>query len=45
MSVGTAAASALTSGATRRTFAITSNPDAGKTTLTEKRLLYPMAIR
>jgi len=28
----------------RRTFAIISHPDAGKTTLTEKRLLYAGAI-
>ena len=31
--------------ATRRTFAIISHPDAGKTTLTEKLLLYGGAIR
>ena len=30
--------------ARRRTFAIISHPDAGKTTLTEKRLLYGGAI-
>ena len=30
--------------ATRRTFAIISHPDAGKTTLTEKLLLYGGAI-
>lgn len=30
---------------TRRTFAIISHPDAGKTTLTEKLLLYGGAIR
>jgi peptide chain release factor 3 len=30
--------------ATRRTFAIISHPDAGKTTLTEKLLLYGNAI-
>ena len=29
----------------RRTFAIISHPDAGKTTLTEKLLLYGGAIR
>ena len=29
----------------RRTFAIISHPDAGKTTLTEKLLLYSGAIR
>src|ERR1700683_2894916 len=32
-------------GAKRRTFAIISHPDAGKTTLTEKLLLYGGAIR
>ena len=31
--------------ARRRTFAIISHPDAGKTTLTEKLLLYGGAIR
>ena len=31
--------------AMRRTFAIISHPDAGKTTLTEKLLLYGGAIR
>jgi peptide chain release factor 3 len=31
--------------ARRRTFAIISHPDAGKTTLTEKLLLYSGAIR
>ena len=31
-------------GATRRTFAIISHPDAGKTTLTEKLLLYGGAM-
>ena len=31
--------------ATRRTFAIISHPDAGKTTLTEKLLLYGGAIQ
>jgi peptide chain release factor 3 len=30
--------------ATRRTFAVISHPDAGKTTLTEKLLLYGNAI-
>ncbi|MFR5171311.1 MAG: GTP-binding protein, partial [Clostridium paraputrificum] len=29
----------------RRTFAIISHPDAGKTTLTEKFLLYGVSIR
>ena len=31
--------------ARRRTFAIVSHPDAGKTTLTEKLLLFPGAIQ
>ena len=31
--------------ARRRTFAIISHPDAGKTTLTEKLLLYSGALR
>ena len=31
--------------AKRRTFAIISHPDAGKTTLTEKLLLFEMCIR
>ncbi|HCH65905.1 MAG TPA: peptide chain release factor 3, partial [Deltaproteobacteria bacterium] len=34
-----------TEAARRRTFAIISHPDAGKTTLTEKLLLYGGAIR
>jgi len=36
---------AATGAATRRTFAIISHPDAGKTTLTEKLLLFGGAIR
>ncbi len=40
----TAVASLLASSAERRTFAIISHPDAGKTTLTEKLLLYGNAI-
>ena len=35
----------LSEAATRRTFAIISHPDAGKTTLTEKFLLYAGAIQ
>ena len=35
----------LTEAASRRTFAIISHPDAGKTTLTEKFLLYAGAIQ
>lgn len=35
----------ISESATRRTFAIISHPDAGKTTLTEKLLLYGGAIR
>ncbi len=38
-------ASVLTEAARRRTFAIISHPDAGKTTLTEKFLLYGGAIQ
>ncbi len=34
----------LTEAARRRTFAIISHPDAGKTTLTEKLLLYGGAL-
>jgi peptide chain release factor 3 len=45
VSTGTAAASPLaTEVARRRTFAIISHPDAGKTTLTEKLLLFGGAI-
>jgi peptide chain release factor 3 len=45
VSAGTAAASPLaTEVARRRTFAIISHPDAGKTTLTEKLLLFGGAI-
>src|SRR3954451_12647106 len=40
----TAAASVAAEAARRRTFAITSHPDAGKTTLTEKLLLYAGAV-
>jgi peptide chain release factor 3 len=40
-----AAGAVLTEAARRRTFAIISHPDAGKTTLTEKFLLYSGAIQ
>ena len=38
-------ATALHEATTRRTFAIISHPDAGKTTLTEKFLLYSGAVQ
>ncbi len=41
---GAAAATVATEAARRRTFAIISHPDAGKTTLTEKLLLYAGAV-
>ncbi len=43
-SLGTMSAQVLSEAARRRTFAIISHPDAGKTTLTEKFLLYAGAI-
>ena len=45
MSEATLSAEALKQIQKRRTFAIISHPDAGKTTLTEKLLLYGGAIR
>ncbi|WP_249011454.1 peptide chain release factor 3 [Conexibacter sp. DBS9H8] len=42
--IGTEAAAILAEAARRRTFAIISHPDAGKTTLTEKLLLYGGAL-
>jgi peptide chain release factor 3 len=45
VNVTTTAASTSTEAARRRTFAIISHPDAGKTTLTEKTLLYCGQIR
>ena len=45
MSEATLSAEALKQVQKRRTFAIISHPDAGKTTLTEKLLLYGGAIR
>ncbi len=45
MSQATLSAQALSQIEKRRTFAIISHPDAGKTTLTEKLLLYGGAIR
>ena len=45
MSEATLSAEALEQIHKRRTFAIISHPDAGKTTLTEKLLLYGGAIR
>ena len=45
MSEATLSAEALSQIQKRRTFAIISHPDAGKTTLTEKLLLYGGAIR
>ncbi|MDH5741346.1 MAG: GTP-binding protein, partial [Nitrospira sp.] len=46
MRTDTTCASELTAAlARRRTFAIISHPDAGKTTLTEKLLLYSGLIR
>lgn len=45
MSEATLSAEALSQIEKRRTFAIISHPDAGKTTLTEKLLLYGGAIR
>ncbi len=43
--VATARTSALAGGSDRRTFAIISHPDAGKTTITEKLLLFGNAIQ
>ena len=44
-SVATEPAPATEQAAHRRTFAIISHPDAGKTTLTEKFLLYGGAVQ
>src|SRR6195952_6029837 len=44
MPVATTMSTVATEAARRRTFAIISHPDAGKTTLTEKLLLYSDAI-
>jgi peptide chain release factor 3 len=43
--VATARTAALAGGSDRRTFAIISHPDAGKTTITEKLLLFGNAIQ
>ena len=45
MTAATAAADLVRDVARRRTFAIISHPDAGKTTLTEKLLLFGGAIQ